>query len=222
MNFKAVFFVLGALVFGATSCNEELEMTEAPEEVQDSLLLPETMKIEANAIIAGRIYNWDSEEIGFGNGVGDTTYAASCYSGGQLKEQNFYFANFTDTLSLDSVYGKRLSVQIAGCAPIGSTNPVEDSIIYVGSYDYGNPFADSNGVVVTFLDDTGAVWSSILGPGITGQPGSTFTITDMVENYDGFSYWVIAGDFNCTLYDVDGNSIVVSEASFISRVGKLQ
>lgn len=217
---RKILFIAGLAFFGTFVSCEELEVTEAPEQEQDSLYLPEDISLNASAIIGGRLYTWDNEELGYGNGVGDSAYGTACYIGGILKEQSFYFANFTDSLAQDSIFGKRLNIQIAGCAPIGSTSLEEDSIINVGPYTYGNPYADSNGVVVTFVDDTGAVWSTVLGYGLTGQTGSTFTITDKVDNIDGFSKWIIAGDFSCTLYDIDSNALTISEGSFTSRVGK--
>jgi hypothetical protein len=83
------------------------------------------------------------------------------------------------------------------------------SMIHLGSYAYGYGNVSSNtinGASITYLDDSGNMWSSELGP----QTGSSFNITELVNNPDGTSAEIFRASFSCKLYDGMGASIQVT------------
>ncbi len=76
-----------------------------------------------------------------------------------------------------------------------------------GSHNYGifeNSQAYTEGAAVTYVDEQGKHWASHYGS--ADQTGSTFNITEAIDNPDITSYMIIKATFSCTLYDNSGNS----------------
>lgn len=91
-----------------------------------------------------------------------------------------------------------------------------------GSRSYGIFHSDStpvkftSGVTVTILEN-GKYWSTDLGTG--NQTGSSFTITEFIDNnIDFVSEKIVSASFNCKLYDGLGNSKTVTNGKYRGRV----
>jgi hypothetical protein len=90
-------------------------------------------------------------------------------------------------------------------------------MVNTGSYPYGRGETSSatvNGAVVTYTDNTGKTWSTELG----AQGGSTFTITELVDNPLGTSGKIFSASFSCTLYDMSGGSIQLLNGKIRGKV----
>ncbi|MGZ8541417.1 MAG: hypothetical protein ACXWV6_12250, partial [Chitinophagaceae bacterium] len=68
--------------------------------------------------------------------------------------------------------------------------------------------ATINGASIIYADATGKEWSSEPG----SQTGSTFSITELVDNPDNTSDKIFKATFSCKLYDGNGGSIGVNNA----------
>lgn len=82
------------------------------------------------------------------------------------------------------------------------------AIIKMGSHGYGltkeSP-ETKNGASIDYADEHGKWWSSEFGD----QTGSTFTVTELVENDEHLYGMIFTAKFSCKLYDEEGNSIEV-------------
>lgn len=141
-------------------------------------------------------------KVGTGGGVIDT-------NGTYLVRQFTEYGNGTDTLRI-------YIIELFGSEPSESQ---KEAVVHVGSYDYGAGFGSiipqggaQNGVVITFKN-SGAWWST---EGHT-QTGS-FTIDSLTSNTNNSSKYVFDGSFGCTLFNNNGDSLVVSNASFSALV----
>ena len=88
-----------------------------------------------------------------------------------------------------------------------------------GNYPYTTSVSN-NGISIEWKDPEGKVWKSDNIP--KTQTGSKFTIISSEEfNFNGnFKLVKVYAEFNCTLYDAAGNSIVVTNGKFKSAFEK--
>jgi hypothetical protein len=86
-----------------------------------------------------------------------------------------------------------------------------------GSYPYGlgstSP-STIDGASIDYADATGKEWFSELG----SQTGSTFSITEVVDNPDNTSFKIFKATFSCKLYDFSGGSIQVNNAVIRGKI----
>jgi hypothetical protein len=88
------------------------------------------------------------------------------------------------------------------------------SMIQLGNYGYGvgnvgTGINTVNGAVVRYLDTNGTEWSSEDGT----QTGSTFKITELINNSSGFSAKIFTAQFSCKIYNTSGASIEIKNAT---------
>lgn len=92
------------------------------------------------------------------------------------------------------------------------SNAERAGMVTIGSYNYGVANADNstvNGASIEYYDANGEDWHS--DPG--AQTGSSFKITELVDNNDGTSGKIFKASFSCKLYNSDGTkSIQVTNA----------
>lgn len=106
---------------------------------------------------------------------------------------------------------------------IGDPNDltIYKNIISVQSFNYGNlsPNTGVNGIdgaVVFFYDTNGIEWST--GLGSADQTGSTFNVTEYIDDVNGIFHKVIKATFSCKLYDGSGNSKTLTDGTFRGRI----
>jgi len=90
-------------------------------------------------------------------------------------------------------------------------------MIKTGSYPYGLSDVSSstiNGAAIDYLDANGNAWDSQFG----SQAGSTFTITELINNPNGTSGKIFTATFNCKLYDGNGGSIQLTNATIRGKI----
>jgi len=94
-------------------------------------------------------------------------------------------------------------------------------IITKGTYTFGRmtttpETVSADGIVVAYTDVDGKVWRTDFGTG--QQTNSNFRITDKVENTaNGNWKYYVKAEFDCTLYDGEGNEIEVTDGKIVSR-----
>jgi hypothetical protein len=92
------------------------------------------------------------------------------------------------------------------------------NMITLGNYPYGYSEVSSstiNGASIHYYDANGKYWSSENGP----QTGSSFSITELVNNSNGTSAKNFKASFSCKLYSEDGTqSIEVTNATIRGKI----
>ena len=91
------------------------------------------------------------------------------------------------------------------------------AMFQVGSYPYGFGSTDPStidGASIVYADATGKEWFSELGT----QTGSTFSISEIVDNPDNTSIKIFKATFSCKLYDGSGGSIQVNNAVIRGKI----
>lgn len=216
---KVIFRLFFLLIMAGTvlvSCEEELGLEPyTPEPKPDDL-----------PIIGSEIYmtaNIGSQEVviqngvgGYGNGIDSAWYQfCSDTTFDVLKGQSFYFNQFTDTTNVNSIWFEFLK-----CSPDTAIDVRFDSVIVLGTYGFGSIKDTIPGLVVTWIDNQQKVWKSAPEDSLPNGQNGTFTITDVVQNYDGFSEFIAAGTFEGTVYDTVGNALTISNGKVITRMGR--
>lgn len=97
--------------------------------------------------------------------------------------------------------------------------PTRYSLFTIGSKSYGKEKTQTTnaveGALVSYTVN-GVEWSSNLGT--SDQTGSTFAITEFVNNTDGASKKIVAGTFSCKLYDGLGGVKTLTNGKFRGRI----
>ncbi|MEP7372767.1 MAG: hypothetical protein ABI675_05210 [Chitinophagaceae bacterium] len=86
-----------------------------------------------------------------------------------------------------------------------------------GSYPYGFGSTSSStidGVSINYADAAGKEWFSES----VSQAGSTFSISEVVDNPDNTSFKIFTATFSCKLYDGSGGSMDVSNAVIRGKI----
>ncbi len=80
--------------------------------------------------------------------------------------------------------------------------------------------APSDGVAISWGDETGVTWSTSNAPAT--QTGSVFTIVSVADEPGQTDYTVrVTATFNCTLYDATGNAKVLTNGQYVGLFSKL-
>lgn len=97
------------------------------------------------------------------------------------------------------------------------TYPERLAMINTGNYGYGISDVSTstvNGASISYTDANGKEWHSELG----SQTGSSFSVTELVDNPDNTSDKIFKATFSCKLYDGAGGSIQVANAVIRGKV----
>jgi hypothetical protein len=99
-----------------------------------------------------------------------------------------------------------------------ATNETFKSFFAPGTYPLVT--SGSDGITLSWTDGSGTLWTTDNPPGT--QTGSLFTIISTEELPVVTDYYIkVTATFNCTLYDLNGNSITVSDGTYVGVFGKL-
>lgn len=206
--------VVGAFLL-SIGCSKPVKTTLPVQAAKDTVLPDLGSEIYYSASFGGTTRSIKNDDQFKGNGV-DSAWVQACGASKQLKGQHFHFMNFPDTSRVYSIY-----FSVYKCAATFNDSIDKDSMFVVGNLPYGSAAAGKEGVVVKWIDNLQTVWSTELSPNLaTDQASSTFNITDVAINEDGFSRFLIGGTFTCTLFDKDGNTLNVTDGKFVSRAGR--
>lgn len=89
--------------------------------------------------------------------------------------------------------------------------PERVAMLTTGNYGFGISDVSTstvNGAAIRYTDANGKEWDSELGT----QAGSSFSVTELVDNPDDTSDKIFKATFSCKLYDGNGGSIQVTNA----------
>lgn len=164
--------------------------------------------------VNGEVVRYEDGENEYGNSLGrkiETEAGLKAYS-----EYTFYSRDQTDPDYLNSSIGIEMIT-------IYDHEPEYTEIFgswTSGDRDYGMWEGDSiplmePGVMLTYRDSTGKIWSSgtLFGP----QNGSTFEITSHRAVNDNQYKAESEGAFNCLLHDGSGNVLTITQGTFKAR-----
>lgn len=207
------------VLLALASCREDVDVTSFEEEPTPTPTPIWGNELYMAATIDGKSRQWTNFDS-TGNGIDSAWYTICADTTTErLKGQSAYFGPFN---TFDSLAYNTIAIELLDCAPFYEMDIDQDSIIRLGSYQFGSALDTIPGVVISFADDTGKVWSSQfpLDTFMVQPITSKFVITDLLENVDGFSAYTMGGEVECVLYDTNGNSILLTNGSFISRIGR--
>ena len=192
-----------AVVVSISSCKKDEPNDPNPE-------VPFFIEFDVN----GATERYESDKNGYGNGPGRRTLTDDDHWG--QSEFTLFGREGTDPDSLKNSIIMEI-VRLFNDSPNFNT---VFNFWEIGGKNYGMWNADSTngsteGVVFTYTDETGKVWSSGLLYGV--QDSSNFEVTAHKavsdEQYNG----ITEGTFNCQFHDGQGNSLVITEGSFKAR-----
>jgi hypothetical protein len=95
--------------------------------------------------------------------------------------------------------------------------PERLGMLTIGNYAYGKSDVSTstiNGASIVYTDGDGKEWHSEDGP----QTGSSFSVTELVDNPDDTSDKIFKATFSCKLYDGNGGSLQVTNAVIRGKV----
>lgn len=100
------------------------------------------------------------------------------------------------------------------CVPDSIENFDKENLLDVGTHEYGNSGNAYNGIIINYRNG-----EYMYSTAFTPQPStSQFEITNRLRVYtEGQWRFVTEGTFNCTLHNILGDSIVVTDGTFRFR-----
>lgn len=214
LNTSPVIAAIAILVFGFTSCQKGLELTEGvPEErLANTSSANEVFFFEAEIGGDSLIYR-NLVDTSLANGAQTTFFNEPlCGNINIPKIESFFYGDVTDTGAT-----RVIQISVWGCTPPQLNL---DTLIDVQRYGYGSLIDTIPGVLVQYIDKDNKLWQSVDSDGrLPGnQRDSTFIITDMVNNSDQYAGRRIAGEFSVILYDSNDTQMYLEGGKFVSRV----
>jgi hypothetical protein len=203
-----------------SSCDDRVELSEYPEQEPDTTLpaLNHDLKFTAKIGPDSLIYR-DLIGSEIGNGV-SSFYGGLCFTDTNGFTYDSRMQGFNFGPHNDSASPRVIDFQLYGCI-VDTLNTRRDGLIDLKQYDVGNINNGTSGFMVTYIDENYKVWSTLREDTIPDTQSGSLTITDLIDNYDGFSRYKAAGDFsNIQLYDTAENVMLIEGGQFVTRVGK--
>jgi len=177
-----------------------------------------TAKYYFNATIDGVAYSVEDLKDGYTNGVSTESDMLQI---GTSNDFNYFLYDNSIYLDYNKLEKGYFYFGLINKFFNNSNPPPADRIakFTTGVHNYGifeNSQAYEEGAAVTYLDAQGKNWATYFGS--ADQTGSTFNITEAIDNTDGTSYMIIKATFNCTLYDKSGNSMKLTNGEGRGRI----
>ncbi|UAY51939.1 hypothetical protein [Ferruginibacter albus] len=164
--------------------------------------------------------------------IGGVTYKET------VTNSNGYIAGSTGGANDDAIFGSSI-------APIAEPIPANETALGIGkgifhnfsdettdaefksffnpgTYSFSTP-GSYQGITVSWMDKSGNYWSTDNDPAT--QSGSTFTITKVNDgpvSLNQVYYVEVTATFNCTLYDLSGNSKQLTNGKYFGLFGKIR
>lgn len=161
------------------------------------------------AKIDGTWVTWQANDISWVSGYGSA-------SGGGTT--NYFLIERSDVSDFNETNSGGIGILKDNVIDINDY-PTRYSLFTTGAKPYGkqktmaaNPV---EGALVSYTVD-GVEWSSNLGT--SDQTGSTFSITEFIDNTDGASKKIVGATFSCKLYNGLGGVKTVTDGKFRGRI----
>lgn len=161
------------------------------------------------ATINGQFVNYQANNISTEYGSGTNSMSSGL---GPSDTDEGYIDHYEGTILVKDINIYQNAIEVYILKHFNSYfSPSEDeknAMFYQGNYPYGqldelDGMNTKNGAVIIYYDNDGVQWTSENG----SQTGSTFAITELVENNDGTSKKIMKAVFTCKLYNQAGQSI---------------
>jgi hypothetical protein len=191
--------VFTVLTVGFFSCQKDTLVTDVPHNVDPDFTWGkgDSIPIVAPYYFTGKVdsvfYTLQDSINGFYNLVFDSGYVA-CDS------PSVFYGQLTGMYSLSGTH--TLEIKLLKCIGDSTSKPDKESLLYIGTYPYGNSNILSyiDGVEVSWVDDTGKIWKSLTGSGSKANDSfQILSVTAAPTNVLGES--VILGKMDMTLYN---------------------
>ncbi|GAB3197466.1 hypothetical protein ABID22_003416 [Pontibacter aydingkolensis] len=134
---------------------------------------------------------------------------------GCVESQNMLLTKTNDTKkSLEISFVKQQTSCASSCTQ-------SKAMLQEGAYAYRKETTSSDqitvdGVIIRYTDIYGKVWRTDLRS--ADHSNNSFTVTSIEENkMDNRSEMLVTAEFNCTLYDADGNEMTITNGKIVSR-----
>jgi hypothetical protein len=195
------------------SCQElDIQELPEPEPITPLPMIGSERFIEFE--IGGTSYRYANTYDSAGIGVDSVNYGAcSGVAFGELKGQQFYAGTLTDSANKAVII-----IEERKCAYAFNDSISQDSMFIPGVYSFSLGQAD--GIVVTWIDETGEIWSSELAPDPDDHNSSQFTFEERTPNPDGISAYVVSGNFQCKVFNAAGKNRTIESGTFVSGAGR--
>lgn len=115
-----------------------------------------------------------------------------------------YFTDYSTNPSSTSLVANSISIGKKGLSYTGTkpANADFSTFFNTGIYTWAS-LSSTGGIIVSYVDKNAKQWSSVLDT----QGGSYFKILSKQERMVGGNMYVdVKGEFNCTVYEVNGSS----------------
>lgn len=196
------------------SCGDKMENSLPPEAPVDSIIVTNGFDYYIDITIDDTSMVLENNVNHVGNGVFREDIGA-CSSGNETKFSS-YFAYVSDTTKKEWI-----GFGLANCVH-DTANGITDSTFYVFSFPMEIAYPDTAVAFINYMDADSVLWSSGMGAnGLSAQATHSFNITEVTRNFDGFSALKVKGNFTGWVYNIAGDSLLVSKAEFYTRAWAL-
>ena len=213
--------LLGAIIIHVSACNDSLEISNPAPVVVDTTGIISEQDYFLSITIGDTSMNFNTKSIDVANGVFKSVLGPCLFTGFDSTQYSSYFSKVADTNHNEIVW-----FGLVNCVP-PNANGFADSTYVVGSYPMENTVVDTIPVdtargFISYLDKDSVMWSSSFAMnGPRAQQNHTFNLTRVEVNYGVDAVLNIEGDFSGWIYNVDGDSQLVSAAKFNSKAWSL-
>jgi hypothetical protein len=198
-----------ALMF-TVSCSEKVNISTPEPAASDTNIVSNGFDFYLNYTVNGSTVQMKNNVDHVANGV-NREDVSPCAFGNNVKFTS-YFAYASDSTRKDW-----LAFGLSNCILDGG-NGVNDSTFKVFTYPIE---IYQQGAAIGFIlynDPNNVLWSSSLSPnGLDAQKPYSISISEVAKNFDGFSALKVKGEFSGWVYNLNGDSLLISDASFYSR-----
>jgi len=203
-----------SILISLASCSEKIENTVLPKPPADSTVVTNGLPYYINITIGDTTLVLKNDTDNVGNGVYKQQFGAC--SGGETTTFTSYFAYVSDTSRKELI-----AFGLTNCVN-DTANGINDSTYYVSSFPLEISYPDTSTAFINYLDADSVLWSSAMGQnGLSPQVSHSFNVSQVNRNLDGISNLMITGNFTGWVYNLNGDSLLVSRAEFYSRAWAL-
>lgn len=207
---KYIFVLLVSIGLASFMSCEKVETSVPPALPADSIIVTNGFDYFVSATIGVVPLNMQNNVDSVGNsvlredlgpcGVGTNTLFTS------------YFAYVSDTSRKQWI-----AFGLENCVS-DTADGFSDSTYLVGSFPIEISKPDTAKGFINAMDADSVFWSSSLAPnGLAAQVSHSFNVTEVTKSYDGTSALLVKGNLSGWVYNLAGDSVLVSVSDFYSR-----
>lgn len=201
--------ILSVFIVSFYSC-EKLDNTVPETPVQDSIEVINGKEYFIQGLVGDSTIFMKANTDNVGNGILKEELT-SCGLGIQTQVTS-YFAYVSDTTRKEWV-----GFGLNNCVS-DSADGFSDSTYIPGSYPMEISLLDTASSFLLFMDRDSSLWSSALGQnGLIAQMGHGMNISEVTPCYDGIAALRVKGNISGWVYNIDGDSMLITVSDFYTR-----